>query len=313
MTTQQIGYFLKLAEELNYTKVAQMFFITQPTLSKQIVNLENELKVTLFSRDHNSVKLTDAGKRFYERMKPIFQDLMDAIRDAQRYDDNRETLSIGIQEEQLISNSLTLAINDFRSDYPDVNISIHRANIDELLDGLNSGKFDVLNLLANLLFMPGKTDLKERYVFLETENESYYLAYAKQMMDLPEMITKVQLAEILSTHDVIFPVLRNIIDDDQAKTFFVDSLGIIDESSLRVHIVQSGRPISLPTQVASQLGVSLSNKTSLFSIDPEISLTKVEDTEGAYQKGLVTRINSDNKYAGILLTYVEKQIQKSRS
>ena len=33
MTTQQIGYFLKLAEELNYTNVARMFFITQPTLS----------------------------------------------------------------------------------------------------------------------------------------------------------------------------------------------------------------------------------------------------------------------------------------
>ena len=48
MTTQQIGYFLKLAEELNYTNVARIFFITQPTLSKQIVNLENELKITLF-------------------------------------------------------------------------------------------------------------------------------------------------------------------------------------------------------------------------------------------------------------------------
>ncbi|MCF0229826.1 MAG: LysR family transcriptional regulator, partial [Parasporobacterium sp.] len=43
MTLQQIGYFLKLAEELNFTNVAKVFFITQPTLSRQIVNLENEL------------------------------------------------------------------------------------------------------------------------------------------------------------------------------------------------------------------------------------------------------------------------------
>ena len=105
MTTQQIGYFLKLAEELNYTNVARIFFITQPTLSKQIVNLENELKITLFHRDHNAVQLTPAGKKFYERIKPIFLDLMDAVREAQSYEDDRDNLTIGIQEEQLISNS----------------------------------------------------------------------------------------------------------------------------------------------------------------------------------------------------------------
>ena len=76
MTIQQLGYFLKLAEELNYTVVASQFFITQPTLSRQIVNLEQELKVTLFIREHNGVKLSKEGKVFYQKLKPIFLDLM---------------------------------------------------------------------------------------------------------------------------------------------------------------------------------------------------------------------------------------------
>ena len=79
MTIQQIGYFLKLAEELNFTSVAKTFFITQPTLSRQIVNLENELDVALFVRDHNNVSLTKEGKYFYEKVKPLFLDMMSAV------------------------------------------------------------------------------------------------------------------------------------------------------------------------------------------------------------------------------------------
>ena len=59
MTTQQLGYFLKLAEELNYTKVAQAFFITQPTLSKQIVNLENETNIFSIDPEIRMARILD--------------------------------------------------------------------------------------------------------------------------------------------------------------------------------------------------------------------------------------------------------------
>ena len=312
MTTQQIGYFLKLAEELNYTNVARMFFITQPTLSKQIVNLENELKITLFSRDHNSVKLTPAGKRFYDRVKPVFQDLMDAIKDAQSYEDDRESLTIGIQEEQLVSNALSLAINDLRSEYPDLNVSIHRANMEELLEGLETGKYDALNLMGNILAETARNNIMERYDFLELESEGYHLAYAKGLLDLPEEITMQQLADILSEHDLIFPVLRDTVDDEKAKAFFMDSMDGVDTSKIKIHVTQSGRPISLPTQVASRLGVTLCNKTNLFSIDPEIQLAHVLNTEGAYKKGLLYHKLPQNKYVPILADLVQKQHLKSQ-
>ena len=305
MTTQQIGYFLKLAEELNYTNVARSFFITQPTLSKQIVNLENELKVTLFIRDHNSVKLTPAGKRFYERMKPIFMDLMDAIRDAQSYEDTRETLVIGIQEEQLMSNPFTLAINDLRSEYPDLNVSIHRANLDELMSGLETGKFDVLNIIGNLLLAG-----EDRYEFMELESESYYLAYSRNLLDLPEEISKEELTEVLSQYDLIFPILRDSIDNEQAKGYFLESMSDVDISKINIKVTQSGRPISLPTQVSSQLGVTLCNQTNLFSIDPEIRLAKVLDSEGAYVKGLLWKKQTANPYVKILKQMVDQQLKK---
>ena len=311
MTTQQIGYFLKLAEELNYTKVAQQFFITQPTLSKQIVNLENELKITLFIRDHNSVRLTPAGQRFYKRMKPIFSDLMNAIREAQSIEEGTNTLTIGVQEEQLMSDSLTLAINILRSEYPDLKVSIHRENLDELVEGLNLGKYDVLNIIGNLLDESLLAE-DDRYGFLELDNECYYLAYSRHMDPLPEVITKEELTDILSEHALILPILRHAINNEQARSFFVDSMSGVDVSKVSFKITQSGRPISLPTQVSSQLGVSLCNETNLFSIDPDIRLARVLDSEGAYKKGLLWKKQSENDYVKELLQILEHQIRKSR-
>ncbi|MBR5930614.1 MAG: LysR family transcriptional regulator [Lachnospiraceae bacterium] len=309
MTTQQISYFLKLAEELNYTSVARSFFITQPTLSKQIVNLENELGVTLFTRDHNSVKLTPAGKRFYDRMKPVFMDLMDAIRDAQSYEDKREIFTIGIQEEQLISNPFTLAINDLRREYPNLSVTIHRANLDELMEGLEKGEFDVLNIIGNLLPESVYSGM-DRFSFMELENECYYLAFSRNLIDLPEEITKEELADVLSEHDLIFPILRHAISNEEAKAFFLDSMSDIDVSRINIKVTQSGRPISLPAQVSSQLGVTLCNQTNLFSIDPEIRLAKVLHTDGAYRKGLLWKKQSYNPYVQILLKMVEQQVKR---
>lgn len=310
MTTQQIGYFLKLAEELNYTKVAQLFFITQPTLSKQIVNLENELKITLFIRDHNSVKLTPAGKRFYTRMKPIFADMMDAIRDAQTYEDNRETLTIGVQEEQLMSNALTLALNELRSEYPNLNVSIHKANIEELVEGLETGKYDILNILTTIVRSTIR-NAEDRFCFLDLETESYYLAYSRHLAQLPDEITKKKLAEVFSKHDLIFPILRNGINNEQAKGFLVHSIPEIDVSKIKIKVLQSGRPISLPIQVSSQMGVALCNQTNLFSIDPEIRLAKVLDTEGAYEKGLLWKNQSQNAHVKALLKMVKAQRKRT--
>ena len=50
MTTQQMEYFLSLAQKLNFSAVAERFFISQPTLSRQISNMERELNVKLFTR-----------------------------------------------------------------------------------------------------------------------------------------------------------------------------------------------------------------------------------------------------------------------
>lgn len=300
MTTQQIGYFLKLAEELNYTNVAQIFFITQPTLSKQIVNLENELKVTLFHRSHGGVHLTPAGKKFYDRIKPIFLELMEAVRETQSYEDEREHLVIGIQEEQLVSNRFMLAINLLRHDYPDLKITIHRAATEELMEGLELGRFDLVNMMVYPT-MP----YEEKYEYMELDNECSYLAYSQKILDLPEEITIQELSDVLENQTLLFPYVFGAVDDSQAKRMFLKTISGLDERKLNIQVEQTGRPISLPIQVSSGLGVSVSNATNLFSIDHEVRLSKIIGTENSYSKGLLFNKQPSSPYIKVIINKIK--------
>ncbi len=79
MEFRQIKYFLGVAEALNFSKAAVHLNIAQPALSRQIQQLEQDLKVTLFTRDKRNVELTTAGAFLFDELTKIdrrFQDIV---------------------------------------------------------------------------------------------------------------------------------------------------------------------------------------------------------------------------------------------
>lgn len=311
MTIQQLGYFLKLCEDRNFTSVARIFFITQPTLSRQIVNLENELKVTLFDRDHNTVRLTQEGQLLYDRLKPVFMELMDIIRDVQNLREDKDMITIGVEEEQIVSSSLQLALNRMRYEYPEVKISIHRGQIEELVEGLQLGRYDLINMLD---FPTISYDKEFSYMELESEYACMAIARASEKCEGAEFVTKQEFAELIQEYPLLFPNVYKNMDDDGAKAMFLQNFGLDVKNGLKpeqIVVYQTGRPISLPTQVSAQMGISVCNESSFASISPDIRFPKIEGMEDHYSKGLFFRKEQGNLYLKTLLKLVSEEHIKS--
>ena len=72
MELRHLRYFLAVAEELNFTKASEKLHLSQPPLSRQIRELEDEIGAKLFDRSNKKVTLTEAGKYFKEKVTHQF-------------------------------------------------------------------------------------------------------------------------------------------------------------------------------------------------------------------------------------------------
>ncbi|NOV00409.1 LysR family transcriptional regulator [Paenibacillus planticolens] len=77
MDIRQLQYLLEIAKHMNFTKAAEALHVTQPTLSKMVKNIEEELGATLFDRSGKYVQLTDSGQAAVQQIGVIMQAVQD--------------------------------------------------------------------------------------------------------------------------------------------------------------------------------------------------------------------------------------------
>ena len=143
MDIRILRYFLITTREENITKAAELLNITQPTLSRQLMQLEDDLGVKLFNRGKQKITLTKDGLLLKRRAQEIVQ-LLDKTK--QELTSNDEELigeiSLGCGE---VYNMKCLAqiIKAFRKEHPLVRISIFSAIADDVKDRMDNGILDL--------------------------------------------------------------------------------------------------------------------------------------------------------------------------
>lgn len=142
MDMRLLEYFLAVAEEGNITKAAQRLHATQPTVSRQIKDLEESLGAALLVRGKRQVALTDAGLLFRQRAREMVDLMEKARRDlAGQNDLTGGTVSVGCVESSA-SHMLADAIKGFSEKYPRVCYEIYSANGDGIREKLDRGDLD---------------------------------------------------------------------------------------------------------------------------------------------------------------------------
>ena len=147
MELRTLRYFLAAAQEENITRAADILHVTQPTLSRQIMDLERELGVTLMIRGKNGLKLTEDGVFFRQRVQEIVE-LADRLEKdfAERQDDISGMVVIGASE-AVGGQTLAKLIKEFSEKYPAVQFMLYNETVDNIKDRLDKGLVDIGLLL----------------------------------------------------------------------------------------------------------------------------------------------------------------------
>ncbi|QQO07694.1 LysR family transcriptional regulator [Breznakiella homolactica] len=143
MDVRILKYFLAVAKEGNITKAADILHVTQPTLSRQLMDLEQELGTELLVRGKRSVTLTPSGVLFQQRALEMVSLLDKAKRDIAGHNGMvAGTVSIGCVE-TVASLLLPDVLESFHAQYPAVQYEIYTANGDGIRGRIDSGRINI--------------------------------------------------------------------------------------------------------------------------------------------------------------------------
>jgi len=143
MELRHLKYFVAVAEELNFSRAAVRLSISQPALSRQIKNLEDELTVVLFLRQSDGLILTEAGKYFLEQAKDILHRSHVAVQTIKaRYTNTHEPLVIGYIP-TILQSFLGQTLHRFGLAYPEVAVRFQEMPPSEQVRALRDRAIDI--------------------------------------------------------------------------------------------------------------------------------------------------------------------------
>ena len=202
MELRHLRYFVAAAEQENVTQAALKLHVSQPALSRQLSDLEEELGFPLFERSAKSVRLTEAGKTFLIEARAVLQRADEAVKTARAVATGDTELHVGYAPSPTVR-IMPATLRAFQARYPKVRVRLHDLSTEEMLSGVREGKQHVAflvrpsqSMLRGLRFEeltrdnmcvampPGHALARARSLTLDRVAQEPLVAYSKK--DYPE-------------------------------------------------------------------------------------------------------------------------------
>ncbi|ECB9787301.1 LysR family transcriptional regulator [Listeria monocytogenes] len=141
MEIRVLNYFLTVAREKTISKAAEVLHLSQPTLSKQLKELEEELGVTLFIRGNRSITLTEDGVYLANRAKEILSLVELTTSNLLQNETISGKITIGAGETRGFE-FIGSVIHQLREIHPEITFQLHSGNADDVLEKIEHGLLD---------------------------------------------------------------------------------------------------------------------------------------------------------------------------
>ena len=223
MEIRVLRYFLTVVREESITKAADVLHITQPTLSRQVSQMEEEVGVKLFNRGSRRITLTNEGILLRRRAEEILQLVDKTEKELIEQEEQVEgKISIGCGEIAAVQ-VLPNLIKTFREKYPQVTFDIFTATADLVKEQMDKGLLDI-----GLLLEP--VDM-EKYDFIRLEVKEKWVVLMRP--DSPLAEKESVTAKDLSALPLILPRRMNV-QNELASWFgnYYDTLNVVFTSNL---------------------------------------------------------------------------------
>lgn len=239
MEIRILRYFLTVVREESITKASEVLHITQPTLSRQLAQMEKDLGVKLFDRGTRKIKLTNEGILLRRRAEEILQLVDKTEKELVEQEEQVEgKISMGCGEIAAVQ-LLSQIIKSFRQKYPLVTFDIFTATADLVKEQMDKGLLDIG------LFLEPIDMEKYEFTRLDIGEKWVVLMRSDDPLAARETITAKDLSEL----PLILPRRMNV-QNELASWFgsYYDRLNVVFTSNLSTNssiMVNSGLAYSL--------------------------------------------------------------------
>lgn len=286
MTTQQVEIFLDVAVSGSFTITAERLYLSQPTVSRQISQLEKEVGFALFGRRNNYLILTTEGEmlaKVFQKIGEEFYREIQRIREISNGDQGK--LRLEFTSDINIPDELIRMVNDFKNTFPKIEVTYHCNPQADIVSELRKGTIDIvlahdmelnnINFLNSICIAEGKRGL-------------YYSVLhplaSKKDLSIRDFANEVNLGSIYANTDQQRRSLKEITDFYGMPEF---QTKYYNNTNQLIFYLRLGQ------------GISIMDRFVLQNVSEDIRILPVDDSLPSVKKSLFW--DKDNKNPAVAL------------
>ncbi|CAM2147542.1 putative cat1 operon transcriptional activator [Pararobbsia alpina] len=301
MDIRQLRYFVAVATTQNFTRAAELLNISQPPLSRQIQQIEEEVGTRLFERGSRPVKLTEAGRFFLAHASRLVEQTDDLPKLTRRIAQVERRLVIGFVPSTLYG-ALPMVVRRFRQARPETAVTLTELSTVDQLHALHSGAIDVGF---------GRIRIDDTTVRRQILREERLMVALPDDHPLVQRVSPLSLAVLAREPLIVYPRKPRPSYADQVLAAFRER-GLEVEAVHEVNELQTALGL-----VAAGVGVALVPAGVRRLKRDDVAYCELDDTSIVSPVIMSTRLSDNSADIGLLYDliqqiYVERGIEPYR-